>query len=65
MDKVTIAIPKRMYDEIAAEIKGTGFSSPSEWIKYILRQALSSAKGGKGGIISIPYLGSVKKGKGK
>ena len=56
-EKVTIAIPKQLYNEISKEIDGTGFSSPSEWIRYILRQALSSAKTGKRDIISFPYLG--------
>ena len=56
-DKVTIAIPKQLYEEIRKEIAGTGFSSPSEWIKYILRQAVTASKKKEGNIISIPYLG--------
>ena len=56
-DKVTIAIPKQLYEEIKKEIEGTGFSSPSEWIKYILRQAVTAAKKGENNVISIPYLG--------
>lgn len=56
-EKVTISIPKKLYGEIEKEIEGTGFSSPSEWIRYILRQAVSAAKTGDRKIISIPYLG--------
>jgi len=57
-EKVTISIPKKLYVEIEREIEGTGFSSPSEWIRYILRQAVVAAKNGERKIISIPYLGS-------
>ena len=59
-EKVTIAIPKQLYGEISREIKGTGFSSPSEWIRYILRQALSAAKTGKRDVLSFPYLGGKR-----
>ncbi len=55
-ERVTISIPKELYDRIGREIEGTGFSSPSEWIRYILRQAVSSAKNGDKKIISFPYL---------
>ncbi len=57
-EKVTISIPKELYGQIEKEIEGTGFSSPSEWIRYILRQAVAAAKSGDRKIISIPYLGS-------
>lgn len=59
-EKVTIAIPKPLYDEIQKEIKNTGFSSPSEWVRYILRQAISSTKKGNKELICFPYLGSKK-----
>jgi len=55
---VNISIPKQLYDEITREICGSGFSSPSEWIKFILRQAISSSKKGQGNIVFMPYLGS-------
>ncbi len=56
-EKVTISIPKHLYNEIKKEIENTGFSSPSEWIKYVLRQALAGAKKSNNAIISFPYLG--------
>ncbi len=56
-DRVTIAIPKELYEKIKAEIDGTGFSSPSEWIKYVLRQTLSAAQTTQDkSLISFPYL---------
>jgi len=58
-EKVTITIPKELYEQIKEEIKNTGFSSPSEWIKYILRQAIASAKTGKE-VITFPYLGGKR-----
>ncbi len=58
-EKVTITIPKELYEQIKEEIKGTGFSSPSEWIRYVLRQAIASAKTGKA-IVTLPYLAGKK-----
>ena len=56
-ERVTIAIPKELYSKIKQEIDGTGFSSPSEWIKYVLRQTLSSSQTSKDkSLISFPYL---------
>jgi len=57
-NKVTISIPKELYEQIEKEIDGTGFSSPSEWIRYILRQAVAATKSSDRKIISIPYLGN-------
>ena len=56
-ERVTIAIPKELYAQIKQEIDGTGFSSPSEWIKYVLRQTLSASKTTTDkSLISFPYL---------
>ena len=56
-ERVTIAIPKELYTKIKEEIDGTGFSSPSEWIKFVLRQTLSaSQKSQDKSLISFPYL---------
>lgn len=41
MDKVTIKIPKILYEKIKLLIDGSGFSSPTEFIVYVLRDLVS------------------------
>jgi len=41
MDKVTIKIPKQLYNKIKVLIEDSGFSSPTEFIVYILRDLVS------------------------
>jgi Arc/MetJ-type ribon-helix-helix transcriptional regulator len=43
-DKVTLKIPRPLYDKIRAVIEGSGFSSVNEFVVYVLRD-LISAKG--------------------
>ena len=40
-DKVTIKIPRPLYDNIKRIIDGTGFDSPTDFIVYILRDVVS------------------------
>jgi metal-responsive CopG/Arc/MetJ family transcriptional regulator len=40
--KVTIKIPKPLYDNISEIIEGSGFNSVTEFIVYILRDLISS-----------------------
>ena len=39
--KVTIKIPRPLYDNIRSVIDGTGFDSPTDFIVYILRDVVS------------------------
>ena len=43
MDKVTIKIPKELYENLQTMIEGTGFSSVTEFIVFVMR---SLAAGG-------------------
>lgn len=43
MDKVTIKIPKELYENLQNMIEGTGFSSVTEFIVFVMR---SLAAGG-------------------
>lgn len=43
-DKVTIKIPRQLYDNIREIIEGTGFDSPTDFIVYVLRDLISSSK---------------------
>jgi len=41
MDKVTIKIPRKLYEKIQVLIDDSGFSSPTEFIVYVLRDLVS------------------------
>ena len=42
VDYTTVSIPKILADKIKERMKGTGFSSVSSYVIYVLRQVLSS-----------------------
>ena len=41
--RVTIKIPRPLYERIRASIEGSGFSSPTDFIVYVLRDVMSGA----------------------
>ncbi len=41
-DKVTIKIPRQLYDNLSHIIEGRGFNSVTEFIVYVLRDLISS-----------------------
>lgn len=41
-ERVTIKIPKVLYERIGEIIEGTGFSSVTDFIVYVLRDVVSS-----------------------
>ncbi len=38
----TVSIPKPLYEKIKARIEGTGFTSVSDYVTYVLREVLAS-----------------------
>ncbi len=38
----TVSIPLPLYEKIKARIKGTGFTSVSDYVTYVLREVLAS-----------------------
>jgi len=42
VDYTTVSIPKPLADKVKERMKGTGFSSVSSYVTYVLRQVLSS-----------------------
>lgn len=42
VDYTTVSIPKILAEKIKERMKGTGFSSVSSYVTYVLRQVLSS-----------------------
>ena len=45
--RVTIKIPRPLYDRIAVSIEGSGFSSVTDFIVFVLRALMLSAGEGK------------------
>ena len=43
-DRVTIKIPKELYENLKEHIEGTGFSSVTEFIVFVMRTIVSSGK---------------------
>ncbi len=41
-DKVTLKIPRQLYDKLKAIIEETGYSSVTEFVVYVLRDLVSS-----------------------
>lgn len=46
-DRVTLKIPRPLYEKIKIVIEGSGFSSVNEFVVYILRDLLSVTGTGK------------------
>jgi len=44
MDKVTIKIPRELYENLQKMIEGTGFSSATEFIVFVMRTLASTGK---------------------
>ena len=43
-DKVTIKIPRELYEKLQGMIESTGFSSVTEFIVFVMRNLASSGK---------------------
>jgi Arc/MetJ-type ribon-helix-helix transcriptional regulator len=59
--KVTIKIPKPLYDSIMEIIEGSGFNSVTEFIVYILRDLVSSTMLKKEPSLSKTEIELIKK----
>ena len=44
LDKVTIKIPRELYENLQGMIEGTGFSSTTEFIVFVMRTIASTGK---------------------
>ena len=52
----TISIPKELYARVEQMIQGTGFRSTTEYIVYLVRQAVAAIESDRRLINSIPYV---------
>lgn len=60
-DKVTIKIPRPLYQNLSHIIEGSGFNSVTEFIVYILRDLVSSRSMRKEPSLSKNEIEMVKK----
>jgi len=60
-EKVTIKIPKPLYQNLSEIIEGSGFNSVTEFIVYILRDLISSRTVQKEPSLSKEEIEIVKK----
>jgi Arc/MetJ-type ribon-helix-helix transcriptional regulator len=59
--KVTLKIPRPLYDNLSKTIEGSGFNSVTEFVVYILRDLLSSKIVKKEPSLSKKEIEMVKK----
>jgi hypothetical protein len=43
-DRVTLKIPRPLYEKLKSVIEGSGFSSVNEFVVYVLRDLISGSK---------------------
>ena len=44
MEKVTIKIPRKLYEKVQVIVADSGFSSPTEFIVYVIRDLVGEQK---------------------
>ena len=59
-NKVTIKIPRPLYDKLATTIEGSGYNSVTDFVTYVLRDLVASRGGEVSGEISNAEMGQVK-----
>ena len=52
----TISIPRELYRRVEGVIEGTGFRSPTEYIVFLVRQAVIAVEADRQLIHSLPYM---------
>ena len=52
----TISIPRELYRRVEGIIEDTGFRSPTEYIVYLVRQAVIAIEADRQLIHSLPYM---------
>ncbi len=60
-DKVTLKIPRPLYENLSEIIKGGGFNSVTEFVVYVLRDLISSKVTQGGPSLSRREIEMVKK----
>ncbi|RPI99627.1 MAG: hypothetical protein EHM36_15755 [Deltaproteobacteria bacterium] len=59
-ERVTIKIPKQLYNTLAEIIEETGFSSVTDFIVYVLRDVISMKSRGSGGQLTRDEMEQIR-----
>ncbi len=59
--KVTIKIPRPLYENLTGIIEGSGFNSVTEFVVYVMRDIISSKSVGKTSSLSSKEIDMVRK----
>lgn len=60
-DKVTIKIPRTLYERIKVLIETSGFNSPTDFIVYVLRDLVgTSLSSGVGGELTAEEIKAIR-----
>lgn len=59
--KVTVKIPRPLYRKIQLVVEGSGFSSPTDFIVYVLRDLMGEASGETKPEVNAAELEELKK----
>ena len=60
-DRVSIKIPRPLYERLHKVIAGSGFSSPTDFIVYVLRDLVGSMDRGEDGELRPDELVEIRK----
>jgi metal-responsive CopG/Arc/MetJ family transcriptional regulator len=60
-DKVTIKIPRTLYNSLKKQINETGFNSVTDFIVYLLRDIVASGRVDKDIALTKEEIGLIKK----
>jgi Arc/MetJ-type ribon-helix-helix transcriptional regulator len=59
--RVTLKIPRPLYDRLAVLIEGSGFASVTEFVVYVLRDLVSHQEGEVSGALSAREVEAIRK----
>jgi len=59
-NKVTIKIPRELYQKLSQMIEGSGFSSVTEFIVFVMRSLASSGEIGEADKLTEEEVGAVR-----
>ncbi|MGA9751491.1 MAG: CopG family transcriptional regulator [Acidobacteriota bacterium] len=58
--RVTLKIPRPLYDHLAVLIEGSGFASVTEFVVYVLRDLVSHQEGKLEGALSAKEIEAIR-----
>ena len=59
--KVTIKIPRPLYEKVSEVIDGSGYNSVTDFVTYVLRDLIASREAGGNSELSNEEIESVKR----